>query len=218
MGFTFFNIPVNFAIFVFLQEVYFMKVKQTTGSVRMYRHLALRLRNLLLRPSHEWRIIHPEETTLNDLLSAFSLPLIGLITLTTFINFLVSRQALIFELALKQALLAFSGFFLGLLLAFYLVRRVLKMFHTTGSNHLAAKLTVYASAPLYVVSVITSLVPELFFVQILSFYSFYLSWVGVRELPEFSDREKVSTSIVTAVSVLILPLAVRLLLLNLLSI
>ncbi len=195
-----------------------MKVKQTTGSGRAYRNLALRLRNLMLRPSQEWKVIHPEETTLNDLLSGFSLPLIGLITLITFLSYLVSQQVLILELALKRALLVFSALFFGLLLAFYLVRKVLKVFHTSGSNQLAAKLTVYSSAPLYVVSVITSLVPELFFIQILSFYGFYLSWIGVRGSLELGDNRKTGVSIVVALSVLIFPLAVRLLLLNLLTI
>jgi hypothetical protein len=195
-----------------------MAVKQSSGTRDLYRNLALRLRNLLVKPNEEWQIINGESTTLNDMLSGFSLPLIGLATLLTFISFLVNQQALIFELALKQALLIFTALFGGLLLSFYMISKFLKVSRTPDFKETAAKLVVYSSAPLYVVLIIGTLVPEIFFIHILSVYSFYLCWVGIQYLTSLKGDKKMIFSFLLGSSVLLIPFLIRLLLLNLLSI
>ena len=152
------------------------------------------------------------------MLTAYALPLIGGITLGTFISHLINQQAFIFELALKKAMVVFMALFAGLFIAWYLVFRLMKYFHLVPSRELAAKLTIYTSTPLYVASLVTALVPEFFFVQVLSFYSFYLAWAGLRNLPGPGQDKKFIFSVFISFTVLVLPLLVRIVLLNFLTI
>jgi len=184
----------------------------------MYKNLAVRLRNLFVAPFSEWQRIHRESVTFNDMLSMFALPLIAIVTVATFISHLINQQAFVFELALKKALLVFMALFAGLFIAWYLVFRLMKYFQMVPSRELAAKLTIFSSMPLYVASLITVLVPEFFFIQIVSLYSFYLAWAGTRHLPGPGKDRKVLFSVFIAFSILVLPFLVRVLLLNLLTI
>lgn len=184
----------------------------------MYKDLAIRLRNLLASPFLEWQRIHREPVTFNDMFSGFALPLIGIVTLGTFISHMVNQQAFIFELALKKAVLVFMALFAGLFIAWYVIFRLMKYFHLVSSRELAAKLTIYSSAPLYAASLITTLIPEVFFIQILSFYSFYLAWIGMRYLPGPGQDKKFIFSVFIAFAVLVFPFVVRTILLNLLTI
>lgn len=195
-----------------------MEIKQQASTAGMYKSLAFRLRNLLVAPVAEWQRIHRESSPFNDMLSSFALPMIGLVTLATFISHLINQQAFIFELALKKALLMFMTLFAGLFIAWYLVYRLMPYFHLVSSRELSAKLTIYSSAPLYAVSLVTALIPEFFFIQILAFYSFYLTWTGIRNLPGPGQDRKFLFSIIIAFLVLVLPFVVRILLLNLLTI
>ncbi|MGM0377101.1 MAG: Yip1 family protein [Bacteroidota bacterium] len=195
-----------------------MEIKQQAGTAAMYKNLAVRLRNLFVAPFSEWQRIHREPVTFNDMLSTFALPLIAIVTMATFISHLINQQAFIFELALKKALLVFMALFAGLFIAWYLVFRLMKYFQMVPSRELAAKLTIFSSMPLYVASLVTALVPEFFFIQIVSLYGFYLAWAGTRNLPGPGQERKFIFSVFIAFSILVLPFLVRVLLLNLLTI
>jgi hypothetical protein len=195
-----------------------MEAKEPVNTVQLYRNLFIRLRNLVVRPVEEWQQIHRESSTFNDMLGNFALPMIGLVTLGTFVSHLINQQTFVFEVALKKALLIFTSLFGGLFIAWYIVSRTMKYFHFASSREVAGKLTLYSSAPLYVVSLIAALVPEFFFVQVLAFYSLYLSWVGVRALAGPAPEKKFVFSLVVSLSLLIVPFLIRIVLFNLITI
>jgi hypothetical protein len=194
-----------------------MEVKQTVSTVQMYRNLGGRLKELVIRPVSEWRKIHRESTTFNDIFGNFALPLIGLVALGTFLSHMINQQAFIFELALKKAIMVFTALLGGAFLAWYLVFRLMKYFRMVSSRELAAKLTIYSSAPLYVVSLISVLIPEFFFVHVLVFYSLYLCWIGVRRLPGGTQDKQFVFALFIFLSLLIIPYLIRIVLFNLIS-
>jgi hypothetical protein len=157
-----------------------MEVKQTVSTVQMYRNLGGRLKELVIRPVSEWRKIHRESTTFNDIM-------------------------------------VFTALFGGAFLAWYLVFRLMKYFRMVSSRELAAKLTIYSSAPLYVVSLISVLIPEFFFVHVLVFYSLYLCWIGVRRLPGGTQDKQFVFALFIFLSLLIIPYLIRIVLFNLIS-
>jgi hypothetical protein len=195
-----------------------MEAKEPVNTAQLYRNLFVRLRNLVVRPVEEWQQIHRESFTFNDMLGNFALPMIGLVALGTFVSHLINQQSFIFEVALKKALLIFTSLFVGLFIAWYVVYRSMKYFHFVGSREVAGKLTIYSSAPLYIVSLIATLVPEFFFIQVLAFYSLYLSWVGVRDLLGSAPEKKFVFSLVVSLSLLIFPFLIRVVLFNLITI
>ncbi len=195
-----------------------MATKQSVNTEQMYRNIWQTLRSLISHPIREWQNIHRNSATLNDMLGNYALPQIGIITLATFVSFLINQQAFIFELALKRAILVFSALFGGLFIAWYMVFRLMKYFHFMSSRELAAKLTIYSSTPLYLVSFITALIPEFFFVHVFAIYCFYLSWTGIRDIPGPGSERKFAFSMIVGFAVLLIPYLIRGLLLNLITI
>ncbi|MGQ1888878.1 YIP1 family protein [Thermophagus sp. OGC60D27] len=195
-----------------------MGSNEPVNTAQMYRLLGLRLRNLTINPGQEWPAIHREETTFNEMMSSFALPLIGLVALGTFISQLINQQAFLLELALKKVGVEFAALFLGLIVAWYFVLWIMKYFHFEPSRETAAKLTIYSSSSLYLVLLITALVPEVFFLQIFGFYAIYLMWIGVRLLKGPSQVQKNWFSLVAGLAILGFPYLIRIVLLNLITI
>src|SRR5690554_3216061 len=88
-----------------------MSKQKTISTAQLYRNLMHRVKNLVLQPRSEWTTVRGERKNLNEVLSEFSLPLISLVTLATFLNILVNHQGFNFELALKHAALIFTSLF-----------------------------------------------------------------------------------------------------------
>ncbi len=194
-----------------------MEEKQPVTTVQMYRNLGERLKGLFFTPAEEWRKIHREHISFNDIAGQFALPLIGMVSLATFLSHLINQQAFIFELALKKALLIFVALFGGLFLAWVLVFRTMKIFRMLSSRELAAKLTIYSSAPLYVVTLISVLIPEFFFVHILVVYSLYICWIGVRSLPASSSEKRLVFALFVFLSLVAIPYIIRIVLFHFIS-
>lgn len=206
--------------FNFVSRFYriFMSTRKPENTAELYRSLMVRLRNLVISPVGEWRTIHRESDTFNDMLGNFALPLVGLVTMATFVSHLINQQAFILELALKKAVLVFVALLGALFLSWYVVSGLLKYFQFVASGELAAKLVIYSSGPLYVISFLTALVPEIFFIQILAFYSFYLAWLGVRDIAGPAHYRKLPFSVIIGVLVLAIPFLIRIALLNFITI
>ncbi|PWD99782.1 YIP1 family protein [Marinilabilia rubra] len=195
-----------------------MSTKKPENTGELYRNLVVRLRNFVISPVLEWRSIHRESTTFNDMLGNFALPLVGLVTIATFVSHLINQQAFILELAMKKAILVFVALLGAVFLSWYIVAKLLKFFQFVVSGELAAKLVIYSSGPLYVISFVTALIPEIFFIYILAFYSFYLAWLGVRDIAGPVHHRKFVFSVVVGVLVMGIPFLIKILLLNLLTI
>jgi hypothetical protein len=194
-----------------------MEAKQSVSTLQMYRNLGGRLKGLLISPVSEWQKIHRESITFNDILGNFALPLIGLVALGTFLSQMITQQAFIFELALKKAIMIFTALFGGMFLAWYLVSKLMKYFRLVSSRELAAKLTIYSSAPLHVVSLITVLIPEFFFFHVFVFYSLYLCWLGVRSLAGPSEDKQFVFALFVFLTLVTIPYLIRIVLFNLIT-
>jgi hypothetical protein len=195
-----------------------MESKQPVNTVQMYRNLGERIKGLVVNPVAEWQKIHRESTTFNDILGNFALPLIGLVALGTFLSHMINQQAFIFEFALKKAIMIFSALFGGTFLSWFLVYRMMKYFRMVTSRELAAKLTIYSSAPLYLVSLISVLIPEFFFVHIFVFYSLYLCYIGVRGPAGPPPERQLGFALFVFVALVIVPYLLRIVLFYLITV
>ena len=149
----------------------------------LYAKLFVRLKNLIIKPSSEWKRIHGENTGMEEILSGYSLPLIAICTLASFLNTLVSLQQINFEIALKNALITFVALFGGLYLSYIVTPRILPWFQIVASKSISFKLVAYASTPLLIIIFLVTLVPELLMLYLVSVYSYYIIWQGIKGLP-----------------------------------
>ncbi len=189
------------------------KNKETNFS--LYKNLTVRIKNLVLKPQEEWDLIHAQKKTINEVLTEYSLPLISLVTLATFLNYIINHQGINFEWALKQAAVIFSALFGGLYLAYLLVKVLLPRHLLSGKADYAFRLTGYASGLWYVIILITSIVPELIFLHLASFYSFYIIWATIDQEKGPSQQQKITITVLIGIIIHLMPYFVRYFLLKL---
>ncbi|WP_088653836.1 YIP1 family protein [Geofilum rhodophaeum] len=192
-----------------------MSNQKTISTAQLYRNLMLRAKNLVLQPRSEWATVRSERKNLNEVLSEFSLPLISLVTLATFLNILVNHQGFNFELALKHAALIFTSLFGGLYLAWLLLKTVRSATGVLGDKNQIFELAAYASGFWYLILLLTALVPELTMLNFLALYSFYILWTYMEEIPGISREHKGLLTLLVGFSIHFLPLLVRQILFNL---
>lgn len=149
----------------------------------LYAKLFIRLKNLIIKPSSEWKRIHGENSGMEEILSGYSLPLIAICTLTSFLSTLVSLQQINFEIALKHALIIFLALFGGLYSSYIVTHQILTWFQIVASKLISFRLVAYASTPLLIIHFLVTLFPELLMLYMASVYSYYIIWQGIKGIP-----------------------------------
>lgn len=189
--------------------------KNNTTLKAIYIRLFLRLKNLLVKPATQWKAILREENDINDVLSVYSLPLIGLCTLSTFISILVNLQEINFEIALKHALITFTSLFGGLYLCYLSTNRIMSWFQVSLSKTINFKLIAYSSTPLLVITFFVNLFPELILLYLASAYSYYIIWHGIKGLPGIKAESVLTLGTIITLLIHLVPFAIQRLLLKL---
>ncbi len=186
-----------------------MPHKNKETNLSLYRNLAIRVKSIVLNPQEEWTNIHAQKKTVNEVLTEFSLPLIALVTLATFLNYIFNHQGVNFELALKQAAVIFTALFGGLYLSYLLVKVLLPRYQFSGNADYAFRLVGYASGLWYVITLITSIIPELIIFHLASFYSFYIIWATIDQDMHATQKQKITITVFIAIIIHIIPYFVR---------
>jgi len=86
-------------------------------------------------------------------------------------------------------------YFLGV----FFTTELMKTFGGEKNVVIARKLVVYSITPILLVSLLTGMFPFLYVLDILGVYSFYLFWVGARELLTFPDNKENSYILIAIV-------------------
>lgn len=175
-----------------------------------YKKLFSRTKNMILSPKQEWINIFKEKSDYNSILSNFVLPYIGIITLITFISSLTTLHVVDYTLALKSALSKFCSLFLGLLGSYYITTSIIPKFVQKPLDKnvklLAIKIIAYSSIIIYLANIAISLMPQLYFLQIVTLYIGYLIWLGAKHLGQYENKDlRIVFTIVVTLLLLLLP-------------
>ncbi len=174
----------------------------------LYKNLFSRLKDLILNPGKAWTSILTEQVQVNDVLAQFSLPLIGAYTAATFIGYLFFHQGLSFDLALRDALFAFSSCFFGLYLAWFLLIKLLPALQLNASKENIFKLVAYPSLVIYLIGTVNNLVPQTYFFGFLHLYAGYIIWEGLGLLIPDNKDSRILLTIVITIAILVLPFVI----------
>ncbi len=171
----------------------------------LYKNLIGRLKELVVNPQKEWGVIMTERKTINEVLSQYTFPLLGVYTLTVFIGYLVSHQQLDFGSALKEAVFTFSSCFFGLYVTYYLLNKVLEYTAQEVGKESVFQLVAYSSGVIYLTGSVIALVPETMIIaSILNLYVVYLVWLAFGTLKLKKDN-RIWLSVIGSVSILLVP-------------
>jgi len=176
----------------------------------MFNEIYKRLTGLIFKPGETWEQLSLQEEDQGTFLSRFIFPIMGFIALSAFLGILFTRKEFDFEIALKitiQTLVSVAGgFFLGA----YILNEAWKViFHQSKNVELCRFFVGYSSSLLFVMNVVTALLPEFFFLQIIVLYTVYIIWEGSAGFMKVKEEERLKFTVIASFIVIVTPFIIE---------
>jgi hypothetical protein len=176
----------------------------------MFKKIFKRLIEIILRPGEAWEELSCQEEERGVFLSQFIYPLIGMIALAAFLGILFTRKEFDFEIALKimlrTVIAVAGGFFLGA----YFLHEVWKgVFKQPKDMALCSFFVGYASSLMFLLYIITALLPEFFFLHIFVLYTVYIIWEGAVVYMQVDESERLKFTVIASFIVIVTPFAIE---------
>ncbi|HYQ58780.1 MAG TPA: Yip1 family protein [Draconibacterium sp.] len=156
------------------------------------------VRLVLLNPKEFWVDRKTTEGS-QRLWITYLLPIALAGALAVFIGEFFSRTDFFIEFPLLKAIRKVLLFVTHYFLSVFFTNELMKTFGAEKNKELARKLVVFSMTPMLLVSIVTGLFQFLYVVDILGIYSFYLFWVGAKELLTFPENKEHSYILITIV-------------------
>jgi hypothetical protein len=175
----------------------------------MFNGIYKQLSGLIFTPAETWKKLSLEKEDGETFLSRYLYPLIGVIALTAFLGILFSRKEFDFEIALKSAIKALVSTTGGFFLSVYVMKEICAdMFHLPKDTKQCYCFIGYASAWMFVLSMLLSLLPEFSFLRIVVLYTAYIVWEGAMPYMHVREGERTRFTVVASVIIILTPLII----------
>ncbi len=183
---------------------------QQQSLISKYKNIFVRTKKIIVSPQKEWDSIFAEKTDFNQVLSDFLLPYLAIITFITFINSITGHQNTDFAFAIKNALGQFTSYFLALFIIYYLLIQIIPQFakteKTDSLKNIAIKTTAYSMVIVFILKILTLLIPQIYFLQIANLYTGYLVWHSTKFIGKFENKDfRIVLTIIITLLILFLP-------------
>lgn len=152
-----------------------------------------RIKNILLFPRWEWKVIKLERRPLKDAFVSYALPLILLGAASQFIgSFLFVKNELDIDAYRFSLPLIHAGYFIfvqviTLMLTTVFIYGLAGKFLSEKDYSLSGKLVVYSFTPVLILNILANLSTSFAIIMIPAFYAVFLFWTG---LPVMLNTEK----------------------------
>lgn len=157
------------------------------------------VKELTINPKGFWEEKKEIEEGRASLLLNYLLPVLLLVAMAVFLGEFFRRSNFFIEYPLLKALREIMLFQLQYLIGVFFTKELMKTFGSEKNIDAARKLVIYSMTPLMLVSIVTGLFPFLYVLDILGAYSFYIFWVGAKELLKFPENRAHSYILITIV-------------------
>lgn len=180
----------------------------------MFKETLLCITNLLSDPSKEWTRLSQNDTCEEKeqkekhelFLKHFLYPLIGIASLGSFFGGLFASETFSLETPLKRFILTFCSYFGGIHLVAILLKEASNaLFQDTFDTPKCLRFSGYLFALPLVISVVLSLFPAFFFLNICNLYVVYLVWKGAEPYMGIPASDKLKYVCITSALVLFIP-------------
>ncbi len=165
-----------------------------------FSNILTQVKELLLTPAEFWKKKKETAEESKLLWVSYLLPILLVLAVAVFIGEFFRRTDFFIEYPLLKALREVLLFLLTYFISVSITSELMKSFGAEKNVDIARKLVVYSITPFALISVITGLFPFLYVLDIVGFYSFYLFWVGTKEMISFPDNKENSYILITIVS------------------
>ena len=160
--------------------------------------LIKRVTNIIIKPNEEWQVIESENKSKTEVLTGYALPFILAIALSsTTGSLLFSFGYFSIPYIIATTIVSLFVPLAGIYLSAYIINALAPSFGSTPNIDNAFKLVIYSYTASFLISIVTSLVPFLFFISIAGVYSLYVFWVGFVPMMKTPENKKAGYAIVS---------------------
>lgn len=160
---------------------------------------------LMLSTFQTWENIFADKNDKNPFKSFFLPVLLVLISIVFAFKVIYADSKHIqtgFVFAVIASLAYFSTFFLT---KYFVKSFLIKLNYKNITDNELVKLISYSFSVVFVLKIITTIIPSLFFLQILNIYTIYIVWEGCRVLFDMDEDERGKLMLIIGLSIMFLP-------------
>jgi hypothetical protein len=156
-----------------------------------------RIQQVILHPKTFWESRKELNESNSALFGGYVFPLILVAALAIFIGEFFRSAHFYIGFAAIKALRELILFSLQYFIAVYFTTILMKTFGGEKDLKIAQKLVAYSLTPFLLVSVVTGLIQFLYVIDVLGVYSFYIFWLGGKELLVLPEQKRDSYLLIT---------------------
>ncbi|PIP53674.1 MAG: hypothetical protein COX07_09440 [Bacteroidetes bacterium CG23_combo_of_CG06-09_8_20_14_all_32_9] len=139
-----------------------------------------------------------ETTNKTAVITGYALPYILAVAVASFIGNLIFHPFFFsITYAIVTSIVALIIPFAGIFISAYIINALAPSFGSTPNIDNAFKLVIYSYTASFLASIVSGLLPILFFVSIAGLYSFYIFWIGFTPMMKTPEDKKVGYAIVS---------------------
>lgn len=164
-----------------------------------------RVINLIINPKSEWENIKLENISKKDAVKKYAIPLILLLTISTFLGnlFYTSRLTIHPLYPLISAAAMFVIVYVGTYLSAVLINELTSSFNSKKNLNATFTLVIHSLTAFFIFTSLAYVLPEPFYeVRYFGIYSLYLFWLGSSSLLETPVDNKVGFTFVSTLIIL----------------
>ena len=149
-----------------------------------------KIRGIVFDPKSFWKLQKEKNEGLAVLLGSYFIPVLLIVVLVVFLGEFFRSAHFYGMFALLKAIRKFILFLLAFFTSVYISNILIKTFGGEKNIKLTRQLIAYSFTPILLVSLVTGLFPFLYPLDILGVYSFYIFWVGGKELLTLPEQKR----------------------------
>lgn len=174
-----------------------------------YKHLFRRIISIITSPATSWEELSCETTnTEKEDFRFFYILLIANMT-SAFIGGLLYGDSPFISAIIKSVIsgIAFFGGFWGI---YYIFTDILcKKFKIEVKKNKTLRLIIYSMTLSFSLSILTALLPGLFFLKVINIYTLYIVWEGVGKFISLDENERSNFVLILSAVIVLLPILIN---------
>ena len=147
-----------------------------------------RVQKILLNPKEFWLSQKSKKTTRIKLITSFFMPFLGVIALAVFLGEFFGSAHFFMGYAIMKAIRKIVLLSVLYLIVVYATNELLKAFGGQKNIQISERVVVYSMTPFLLISIFTGLFPYFYVLDVLGLYSFYLYWIGAKEMFDVPEQ------------------------------
>jgi hypothetical protein len=146
-------------------------------------------RSVIFKPKEFWQKQKQQKKTTGNLFFSYFLPILAVVAIAVFLGEFLKNKNYYTGFALLKSLREILLFTLQYFISVFFTYHLMKTFGGEKNITAARILVVFSLTPFLLVSIVTGLFQYLYVLDALGLYSFYIFWVGAKELLDFPQRK-----------------------------